>query len=298
MSGPIRVTGGNGKAAGADWDADDAARFRRPRQPVEVRRRASWRQGLRVAARVFVGTVTVATVGGGGFAVHRFATAGTLFRVADLEKVEVEGAEHVPAAAVRERFVADVGESIFSVPLGARRESVQEIAWVEAATVQRLLPNRLRVHIRERIPVAFLRQGAGLALVDANGVVLPAPEGSSYDFPVLSGLPETLSPDERRIRMQLYLSFLADLDREGKDYSARFSEVELSDPDDVRATVSEADGSVWLHFGHDRYQEKFETYLQHRSLWQQSGETVRSVDLRYRGQIVLNPDGAPGTTPR
>ena len=59
-----------------------------------------------------------------------------------------------------------------------------------------------------------------------------------------------------------------------------------------RASVTEADGAVWLHFGRGRYQEKFSAYLQNRPLWQQRGEAVRSVDLRYRGQIILNPDQA------
>lgn len=295
MSGAAR-TPGEGKPAG--WDSDDAGRFRRPRRPVEVCRRAPWKRALQIAGRVWVGVAAVAVLGGAAFFAYRFATTAALFRVADLKAVEVVDAEHAPATVVREQFAADVGSNIFAVPLEVRRQSLEQITWVESATVQRLLPRRLRVHIRERTPVAFLRRGTSLWLVDSAGIVLPPAESASYAFPVLSGLPETLSPEERRRRVQLYLEFVGDLDREGKSFSARLSEIDLGDPDNVRAAVAENDGAVWLHFGRDRYQEKFDAFLRHRSLLRESGQPVRSVDLRYRGQIVLNPDIPGGTGSR
>lgn len=284
----------NGKPLSADWDNDEATRYRRPRQPVEIRRRASWKQAVKTAAQVLLLGGAVVAVGGSSFLLYRFATRAAVFRVASTEAVEVANADHVSAEAVREQFVGDVGHSVFTVPLGTRRQSLEALPWVEAAVVQRLLPNRLRATLRERTPVAFLRQGQALSLIDRQGVVLPTPEGASYTFPVLSGLTETLSPADRQARLQLYLDFVGDLDRDEKRYSAQLSEIDLSDPEDLRASVTEAGGAVWLHFGRGRYQEKFTAYLQNRPLWQQSGEPVRSVDLRYRGQIVLNPDQAAG----
>jgi hypothetical protein len=38
-----------------------------------------------------------------------------------------------------------------------RREALETLPWVEQAHVQRVLPNRIRVEITERTPVAFLR---------------------------------------------------------------------------------------------------------------------------------------------
>ena len=300
------------RTAKTDWDSDDAACYHRPRQPIEVRRRGSWKQVLTSTARVLLVMTGVAGLGAAGFFSYRFAATSSIFRIGNLDAVEIitvtsanafrfgsatdRAAAHVPAAAVRERFALDVGQSVFAVPLGARRASVEEIAWVEAATVQRVLPNRLRVYLRERTPVAFLRLGSSLCLVDRAGVILPPSEDSAYSFPVITGLSESLPAAERQARVRLYVEFIEDMDRNGTSHSARLSEVDLSDPDDVRASVPEADGAVWLHFGRGRYQEKFEMFLQNRPLWQQSGQAVRSVDLRYRGQIVLNPD-APAPAP-
>jgi cell division protein FtsQ len=297
----------SGRSAASDWAADDAARYHRPAGRVEVRRRATWKVVLGGTARVLLASSALAVLAVTAMATYQFVTTAGVFRLHDLNGVEVVflvrddafrfgGEARVPEAAVRERFAGDVDSNLFSVALAERRAALEEIAWVEAATVQRVLPNRLRVYLREREPVAFLRQGASLWLVDAAGVLLAPPEGSSFSFPVISGLPESLTVEERRARVGLLRELVGDLDADGHAYSARLSEVDLSDPDDVRASLTEADGAVWLHFGRGGYREKFETFLQNRPLWQESGQVVRSVDLRYRDQIVLNPD-TPRTDP-
>lgn len=295
MCGRTNLTPDNDKPTPGEWSSDDA-RYRRPRRPVEVRRRTRWKEALVVSLRVLVVVTVVAAVGGAGYGVYRFASTSPLFRLADPEAIEIADAQQVPLAAVRDRFASDLGNTVFAIPLEERRRSLEEIAWVESATVQRLLPNRVRVYLRERVPVAFLREGHGLALLDRTGVILTPPESSAYDFAVLNGISEAMPPAERQERVQLYLEMVADLDRDGKNYSHQLSEIDLGDPENLRATLPDGDGIVLLHFGRDRYQEKFEAYLQHRPLWQQSGETVRAVDLRYRGQIVLNPQiaGAEG----
>lgn len=277
-----------------DWDKSEATRYRRPRRPVEVRRRNRWKQGLLLGLRLGLGFAVVSAGVLGAYSVYQSAAAAEVFRLRSLEDVAVTANQHVDTATVRERFQEDVDRPVFSISLAKRRRTLEEIPWIETATVQRFFPDRLRVHIRERTPVAFLRQGSRLWLVDRYGVLLAPPEGASYSFPVLTGLPSELRQPERQARVEQYLQFVEDLDRNGKNYSSQVSEIDLSTPENLRAGVPEASGVVYLLFGRDRYQEKYETYLEHRSLWQQSGETVRAVDLRYRGQIVLNPELAAG----
>lgn len=279
------------KPTHVDFSGEDA-RYRRPRKPLVVRRRTRWRDALWLSVRFAAFALVVAAAVAASYAAFRFATTSPVFRVPGAEAIEVAEAANVPPEAVRDRFADDLGGSVFGVPLEERRRALEEIPWVEAATVQRLLPNRLRVHLRERTPVAFLRQGPALALIDRYGMVLTPSQDASYDFAVLSGISDSLPLEERARRVSLYLQLLADLDRDEKNHSRQLSEIDVSDPDNLRATVADGEGVVLLLFGRERYQEKFETYVQHRTLWQESGEAVRAVDLRYRGQIVLNPESA------
>lgn len=272
----------------------DAGRYRRPRQPVEVRRPKRWRQALLLSAKLIIGLSALVLASGVGYLAYGFVTSTTVFRLPAAEDVEVVSSDHVSAADVQACFIEDVGHAVFAIPLGERRQRIEEIPWVETATVQRVYPNGVRVYLAERTPVAFVRQGTALGLIDRYGVFLPVPEDSSYSFPVLSGLSETMTLPERAARMDIYMEFLQGLDADGKNYASEISEIDLGDPENIRAAVSAAGGVVYLFFGRGRYQEKFETYLQNRNLWQQGGEAVHAVDLRYRGQIVLNPEAASG----
>src|SRR5574342_986905 len=90
--------------------ADDTERYHRPRKPVEVRRRSSWRQVLRITVRVLVVGLAVAMLSGIVFVSYTFATSTSpIFRVKSLDDVEVLNAVHASPEAVRERFSGDIG---------------------------------------------------------------------------------------------------------------------------------------------------------------------------------------------
>jgi cell division protein FtsQ len=167
----------------------------------------------------------------------------------------------------------------------------------------RLLPNRIRVAIVERTPVAFVRNGTQIGLVDAHGVLfdmpdvqtdaagheLPAPH---YSFPVLTGISLSDPLSTRAARMKLYTEFLADLDAGGEGISKKVSEVDLSNPDDVRALVPDANSqatNVLIHFGADRFLDRYHQYQQHLAEWRTQCPRLASVDMRYDQQVVLEP---------
>ena len=55
----------------------------------------------------------------------------------------------------------------------------------------RLLPNRLRISLRERTPIAFAKVGDRIELIDVNGVTMAMPLGGNYSFPVIVGNAES-----------------------------------------------------------------------------------------------------------
>ena len=86
------------------------------------------------------------------------------FRVAEAEELAgqspnlvVEGVHYASASQVRHVFSQDFGRSLYLVPLQARREQLLAIDWVQDAAVSKIWPDTLRVAIREREPVAFVR---------------------------------------------------------------------------------------------------------------------------------------------
>jgi cell division protein FtsQ len=209
----------------------------------------------------------------------------------------------VTREAVLEKFSADVGRSVFRMPLGERRRQLEEIPWVQYARVERILPNHIRVSIVERAPVAFLRQGAELALIDSYGVVLERPLQGEYQFPVVTGLAGAASREERAQRLKLFLQFMNDVEAARSGGSNYVSEADLEDAKDLRVTLAglpelgdpAADGqsAVLVHFGDGDFASKWGVFLENIAQWRAAAGRVESVDLRFERQVVVNPEAQP-----
>jgi cell division protein FtsQ len=188
-------------------------------------------------------------------------------------------------------FGEDIGRNVFFVPLNERRRQLEQIPWIERATVMRLLPDQIRVAVAERQPVAFTRHGQQIGLVDANGVLLamaPATMAKHlYSFPVLTGIDPGDSAESRKTRMAVYLRLMAELDAGGKDNSEQISEIDLTDPEDARVVMPEQGADILAHFGEDHFLERYQRYKAHIAGWRQQYPNLAAVDLRYDSQVVL-----------
>jgi cell division protein FtsQ len=91
--------------------------------------------------------------------------------------------------------------------------------------------------------------------------------------------------------MKIYARLTSELDAGGGHYSNDLSEVDLNDPENVKVTVADPAGAVLVHLGNEQFLERFKIYLSHVSDWRQQFQKLESVDLRYDGQIIVNPDG-------
>jgi cell division protein FtsQ len=214
--------------------------------------------------------------------------------------VEIAGVKNASRAHVMEVAGADIGRNIFFVPLDERKKQLEQIPWVEEASVMRLLPNRIAVTIHERTPVAFAQIGSRISLIDANGVVmgLPANRQTKYSFPVIRGITDTEPLSSRSAAMKIYNRLVSELGAtEGENsaptssnYVKQLSEVDLSDPENVKVTANDPGGTMVVHLGAQDFLPRYKLYVTHIAEWRQQFQNVQSVDLRYEGQVIVNPD--------
>jgi cell division protein FtsQ len=218
------------------------------------------------------------------------------FVVPTSESIQIAGNSHLTRAQLLSVFGEDVDRNIFTIPLTSRRAELESLPWVEHATVMRLLPNRVSVAIVERTPVAFVRQGTEIGLVDANGVLFDLPDPGTgkpaphYSFPVLTGISVADPLSTRAARIRIYLGFMAALDATGEGVSHRLSEVDLSNPEDIKAIIPDTGASnadILVHFGEEKYLERYHQYQQHLAEWRAQYPHLASVDMRYERQVVL-----------
>ena len=280
---------------------EDEPRYLRRQKPVEIRRKKFGGKSASFYRRAFVfgvvatGLITAAALAG-DFLYHSPQVA-----LLKPEQIELSGNHVVSRDAVLQQFVRDRGRSVLSIPLDTRRSALEELSWVETANVQRILPNRIRVEISERTPIAFLRNGTELGLIDAHGVILDRPRGEDFQFPIVTGLSDSVSREERGRRMATYQEFLKDVDVVRAGSSDRVSEIDLSNPKDLRAVmtgISSANDSqaVTIQFGAADFGGKYRLVVDNFAQWQASNGHVRNIDLQYSKQVILNTDSSGGTT--
>jgi cell division protein FtsQ len=263
------------------------------RSPLDKKTQSRLKKVLALAAALFLfGSATVAAY---SYGIHSWR-----FRLDSSENVEISGVHNASRAQVMDVIGGDIGRNIFFVPLEERKKQLEQIPWVESAIVMRLLPNRLTIEIHERTPVAFARTGSKISLIDAHGVVLgmPANRQTKYSFPVIEGITETEPLSSRAAAMRIYNRLARELDAEGAHYSQDLSEVDLSDPEDVKATANTGGGAVLIHLGNSDFLTRYQLFVTHIAEWRQQFQNLQSVDLRYEGQIVVNPDATQVTSNR
>ncbi len=164
------------------------------------------------------------------------------FRVAEAEELAgqspnlvVEGVHYASASQVRHVFAQDFGRSLYLVPIQARREQLLAIDWVQDAAVSKIWPDTLRVAIREREPVAFVRlppqharrRDAQLALIDRYGHILRPRVAAKFTLPVISGVRENETVESRRARVMRATALLKEIGPLG----AQVSEVDAYRPE-------------------------------------------------------------------
>ena len=272
-------------------DSNPEPQFRRAERRVSVRKGALPRRtaGRIRLALVALAALTLAAVAYGS--VYRYGTRSWRFRVESSDDIAITGLNKVTRSQVMDVLGADTGRNVFFIPLEQRQKQLEEIPWIESASVMRLLPNRIQVGIEERTPIAFAQIGSRIQLVDAHGVVMELPRHTHYSFPVVLGLRDADPLSTRSAQMKLYSRLMSELDAEGTRYSTDLSEVDLSDPENVKITVSDPAGAVLVHLGNEQFLQRFKIYLSHVGEWRQQFQKLDSVDLRYEGQIIVNPDG-------
>jgi len=270
--------------------------FLRAQKRVPIRKGAV---NKRTADHLRIGFITATVllvITGSAFGLWSYATKSWRFRIESSDSIESTGLHNVSRAQVLDVLGSDIGRNVFRIPLEDRKKQLEEIPWVESATIMRLLPARLHIHIQERTPVAFARIGTKIMFMDANGVLMEMPPHSSsaaYSFPVLTGMDGSEPLSTRVPRMKIYAELMRSLDAGDADYSKRVSEVDVSDPNDVKVVVDAATSAVLVHLGSSEYQERFRIYVTHISEWRAQFSKLDSVDLRYNGQIIINPETKP-----
>jgi cell division protein FtsQ len=128
-----------------------------------------------------VGLVTEAKTALVGRALALTAEAGLAVR-----QVYVDGRARTGLGELRARLGVKIGDPILGIDTEAARERLEQLTWVDQASVVRMLPDGLYIRLIERQPLALWQRDREFAVIDRTGAVIE------------SGLDDAQLPDAYR----------------------------------------------------------------------------------------------------
>ena len=207
-----------------------------------------------------------------------------------IASIDVRGASRVAPGQILAAAAIEAGTSVFRLNTGAAASRIVAIPEIRRAEIVRELPDRVVITVEERRPFTLVHAGRlhwldeeGRLLGPSSGAVAPA-------VPVVSGLSEEELASLRTApgpRARAAIALIRALLRSGSALTAEISEIDMSRREGpVLYTV---DG-IEVRLGAEDWEERLARL--EGVLAQVATQDVRTVDLRFRDQVVFQRGGS------
>lgn len=201
---------------------------------------------LLIAGIALVSITTLALL----FVGYRTATHSAFFQ---LKEINIVGAVRTSSEDIRVLTRRVIGKSgVWHSDIDAIQREIQKLPWVRVAIISRVLPDGIRIRVVEREARAVVRLSKDrTVLVDEEGNILATATSKDKPAPfILRGWDEATTDSakkENRERVNVYGAVAEDFNLIG--LSSRVREVNLSQTDDVRASVLFNDSTIEFRLG-------------------------------------------------
>lgn len=224
------------------------------------------------------------------FAGYRAAASASFFQV---HKIEVEGTSKVSADDVQSLVRKEVEKTgVWKADLNGINARLAQLPWVRTAVVSRVLPDRIRVRITERVPRAVVRTVSGrFRWVDDDAVLLgemlPTDQIPAFFLRGLNEEDPEGARQENRERVAKFLELQKDWDATG--LSERVSEVNLIDIRDIRAQLAGDSSQIEVRLGSQDHAKRLQDALNVLDGQRQTtnGSHISYIDLSQGKRAIV-----------
>jgi hypothetical protein len=129
-----------------------------------------------------------------------------------------------------------------------------------------------------------------LALIDKDGYLLRPKVAAKFTLPVITGVRENESLENRRARVRRVLGML----KEAGPLGAQISEISVADPNNLVVAEHVDRRVVNLMLGDENYAERLQNFLANYNEIKQKRPDARMLDLRVDGVITAVGDDPGG----
>ncbi len=174
-----------------------------------------------------------------------------------------------------------------SMNFGEIRNRFEELPYVKQADISVEPNGTINISITERQPVALLADDKKKIYVDSEGIKLPIVPGKTVDVPILYGFSATPMGDTLQSKAFKTVSDFLTAVRSNNVADATISEIAWSSSNDGIVALTNQNG-VKLIFGKGDFDTRLRNWeaFYGEVIKQKGIKKMRSVDLRFEGQIV------------
>jgi cell division protein FtsQ len=258
--------------------ADATQRFFRPHDVTRVRRNQHRIQFQRIAV-IGRNFLFIAALAIGAVWMYRHTQSDARFAV---RHIEVAGAVHTPRRAVDEITRRYVGLNLFQIDIARVQRDLGSLPWIQRISIEKKIPDTLRINVVERTPVAIVRDAEGwLQYVDGSGVVLTelSPSIGDDDLPMITNA----AGDELTRTVQ----FVRDVKRADAALYSRMAEVRPVAPRGF--AVFDRELATTIYVDSDDAAAKWRSLYAVVQGEKLGAGAVEYADLRFADRIVLKP---------
>lgn len=226
-----------------------------------------------------------------GYAGYRSVAMIAAASSLQVSHMTVRGHERLSTGEVLALVEGLRGQNILTVDLDEWQQKLQSSAWVESATIRRVLPSSVEISVHERRPIGIGRLGTAMYLIDAKGVIVDeyGPAYADIDLPIIDGLgtsPQQGGSIVDPARSEFAAHVLAALSTR-PEILKRVSQIDVSDLHD--AVVILDDDPALLRLGDTDFVARLQQYIDLAPALRERLSAIDYVDLRFDERLYVRP---------
>lgn len=202
--------------------------------------------------------------------------------------IQVRGYDRLDPQSVIQQAKIPADVNILSLDLDGVNRRLMNHPWIAAALISREIPDRIRIEIKERKPVALVR-GHEFFLMDYQGVCFTSAVPSEYgSLPIITGLdPDTLGPG--RTVPREFTMLIEDFYHESNLKMPWRLVSEIRWDKNAGISIFTVQGGIQVNLGSDNFGPKMARlakvlrYLEEKGLHQQ----LRGIDLSHGNRVFV-----------
>ena len=184
-----------------------------------------------------------------------------------------------------------IKENIFKINISEINKVIEDHPYVKAARISNHYPNKIKIEIIEREPIAILQINPNI-MIDKDGVILPDIDNfKNFDLPTLTNFnfkedSSVIGERIKSIKIHECIQWLADIEKNYNYLYQNLSELKITSSEEIELILSDYPTKIYL--GQSKFENRIKILKEfEKTLKPKNISDYSYLDMRYENQIVV-----------